>query len=84
MFWSVIKLLRTISGALNVMGERPEDIEVALIYVPDLGGPALYHSAMDLVSHDEIFFKSEYVFDSKISKDCVEHVVSLRTSRPWY
>ncbi len=77
------KLSRTLSGALhehNVEGERAEDIWIALIYVPSAEGPALYHSAVDLVSPQEkSIFKSEYVFDWEISNEYIDHVVSLRT-----
>jgi hypothetical protein len=61
------KLSRTISGALhecNAQEGRAEDVWIALTYVPYLEGPALYHSAVDLVSPQEkSLFKSEYVFD---------------------
>lgn len=76
------KLSRTLSGALHEHneGERAEDIWIALIYVPSAEGPAIYHSAMDLVSPQEkSMFKSEYVFDWEISDEYINHVVSLRT-----
>ena len=61
------KLSRTLSDALhehNVERGRAKDIWIALIYVPSTEEPAIYHSAMDLVSPQEkSIFKSKYVFD---------------------
>jgi hypothetical protein len=61
--------------------EDPQDVWIVFIHIPHTGIAAPCHSVLNLarqVGFDAELLKSEYVFDSEIKEEYVEHGVSLQ------